>query len=147
MRTRRRALYRRPVTRFTAEFLGETNLLPGELRRLDESTFAIVTEAGELQSTVFDENVTEAGNVTVSIRPECFAIEPGGGSTERGGATLQGRLQETVFLGEIAQHHVQITENVVLKVLELNPNSAKKSDQGERVTLSVAPEDVVLLSD
>ena len=143
-----RTLYRRPETRFTAEFLGETNLLSGELRRLDESTCAIVTEAGELRSTAFGKSVVEGGNITVSIRPECFVIDRGGsGHGGENHARIEGRLTETVFLGEMAQHHVQITDEIVLKVLELNPGNGEESEKGQQVTLSVAPEDVVLLSD
>jgi iron(III) transport system ATP-binding protein len=142
-----RALYRRPENRFTAEFLGETNLLAGELRRIDDSTIAIMTQAGELQSVSFGEDVPAAGNVTVSVRPESLTIGRDGEHADMDGATIEGRLLETLFLGEIAQHHVEISDGVVLKVLELNPDQAHGGKRGDKVTLFVAPEDVVLLSD
>ena len=142
-----RALYRRPENRFTAEFLGETNLLAGEIRKIGDSAFAIMTEAGELHSTSFGENVPKVGNVTVSLRPESLVFKKNGGHTGHDDATIEGQLLDTLFLGEIAQHNVKISDSVVLKVLELNPDHDRGCKIGDKVTLLVAPEDVVLLSD
>ena len=143
-----RTLYQRPDNRFTSEFLGETNLIPGELQKVDDSTYAITTEAGELHSTTFHDSVASGGNVTVSVRPECFVIEPSGAQSGGSGrASLEGTIQESIFLGEMAQHHIQVAGDIMLKVLEINPKSAQQRQKGDAITLSVAPDDVVLLSD
>ena len=142
-----RSLYRMPNSRFTAEFLGETNLLEGALKQVDDQTLAIKTVAGVLHSRCFGDSMPSTGNGCVSIRPESITMVAEGEATDGSSPVMQGRLHESIFLGEIAQHLVQVDESISLKVLELNPGHQPLVKQGGLVTLSVAPEDVVLLSD
>ena len=138
-------VYYRPHQRFTAEFLGETNILEGDVERVDESTLAITTPAGRFLSRSFPSEAASTATATISIRPEAlFVVE--GAATSNSGMTLSGRLVETIFLGEIAQHRVAITDDLVLKVLEINPRNRARTEVGADLTLSVVPEDVVVLS-
>jgi hypothetical protein len=59
---------------------------------------------------------------------------------------IAGKLLETVFLGEVAQHQV-IVGDAVLKVLEINPRERTDTKPGDAIELAVAPEDVVVLVD
>ena len=138
-------VYYRPRERFTAEFLGETNILEGDIERVDDSTVAVGTKAGRFLSRSFPAKVATSGRATISIRPEALFVV-GKGEDAPSGMTMSGRLVETVFLGEIAQHRVAVTDEHVLKVLEINPRKRARTEVGAELTLSVVPEDVVVLS-
>jgi hypothetical protein len=52
---------------------------------------------------------------------------------------------ESVYLGEVAQHRVEVSGGTILKILEINP--AARGEVGDRATLSVHPDQVVILPD
>jgi iron(III) transport system ATP-binding protein len=109
-----RDLYREPKTRFVAEFLGETNLIHAE--RIDQATLEV--EAGRFHAKRLEHASVRADTkqITISIRPEATRIVPLG---EAG--SLPGRLIETTYLGETAQHLVEVKGCPAVKVAEMNP--------------------------
>jgi iron(III) transport system ATP-binding protein len=127
-----RELYRHPGSRFVAEFLGETNFVEGTVLEGAREATTIDTPLGRLTSAT--PTVWAAGaRLVCSLRPEALAF----GHT--GPNRLQGTVVESAYLGEVAQHTVDVN-GVRLRVLELNPRSALSA-----VPLSVDPADVVLL--
>lgn len=135
-------VYKRPKSRFVADFIGETNFLEGTVIRSGAGTALVKTEVGELSGVCGDPEVAlkEGQTVTVSIRPECIRLEryP---SEENGFA---GRIGESVYYGEVARYEFFCGEDFHLKVFELNPRYLDRSGQ-EGLFASVDPEDVVVL--
>jgi len=132
-------LYRRPRTRFVAEFLGETNFLPGEVIAQENGRTTVQTALGKLVSaSVSPEVKPNAPKVLCSIRPEALRLNSPDGTN-----LINGRVAESVYLGETAQLEVEAEGDVRLRVASLNPGVASRS--GERVTVAAAPEDVVVL--
>jgi spermidine/putrescine transport system ATP-binding protein len=136
-----RDVYDRPRSRFVADFLGETNFLHAEVTEAVDGSVILETPAGQLKSEAFDESTPRSGNVTGSIRPEAIRIvdEP----AMRNG--LSGRRVQSVYLGEQAQHLVEIEDGTVIKVLEMNPTHLGAA--GEIMHMAVEPRDVVILAD
>ena len=67
-------------------------------------------------------------------------------AADAGPNRLSGRLLETTYLGEIAQHIVELPGRTRVKIAELNPRHGVAQDQaGAPVTVGVDAEDVVLL--
>jgi iron(III) transport system ATP-binding protein len=140
-------LYRRPRTRFVAEFLGETNFLAAKVTAVSDGRVTVETKAGTIAARVADEDGARSAGPTVgsdvlcSVRPEAVRV----GLPSWGGMnTLSGRVVETTYLGEIAQHVIELKGGVRVKAADLNPRAGVIGDNGT-VTLGVAPEDVVLL--
>jgi iron(III) transport system ATP-binding protein len=146
-------LYHNPVDRFVAEFLGETNFLTGTLDGTvrDGQGASVSTAAGELRSThAAPAGLQRGGLVAVSLRPEALRLAPPGGI---GPNTLTGRIVESTYLGEIAQHTVELTgtsggaetgKSARVKVAQLNPGP-RLAPPGAEVSIAVTPSDVVLL--
>ena len=142
-------LYRRPASKFVAEFLGETNFLPGVVTESGQS-LRIATSAGELHaaaSTSF--NVGES--VVCSVRPEAFRVV--GTETVTGNA-LRGTVTQTTYLGEMAQLDVRLDGAdgergaAEIKVSLMNPplpSPASAARLREKIVLSIDPADVVVL--
>ncbi len=143
-----RAMYRRPNSRFVADFLGETNFLPALLVRKDAREAVYRTAAGELLSTAAP--FPEAGELSLSLRPEAFrmrAAEPGADAGGRN--ALAGRVESSIYLGGHAQHEVRLETASgeacgTVRVSELNPRTVPA--RGTRVALEIDPDDAVPLA-
>jgi iron(III) transport system ATP-binding protein len=136
-------VYRRPATRTVADFIGETNFLPGTLSALEGGRARVATALGELAGVLGNPGRPPAvgAPVTVSVRPECWTISP----ARPEGNAVAGRIGKSVYLGENAQYDF-VAGGVTLKVLELNPRFV--DDPGAREVFAGArPEDVVVLPD
>jgi iron(III) transport system ATP-binding protein len=138
-----RSLYERPNSRFVADFLGETNFLPAVITGTRNGMVLLDTPAGPLTSTSADGSLPEAGNVTISIRPE--AIRLGDSSDSPGANRLTGTRRRTMYLGETAQHQIEVNDQIVLNALELNPSEAQ--EVRESIELLIDSSDVVIVGD
>lgn len=121
-------VYRKPASRFVAEFLGETNLLEGQ----GEGT-AIVTAAGR-----FEAAGPSSGAVLVSIRPEAWRL----GAQPEALNSFAGRIAESVYLGEMARHRFALESGRELIVFEMNPRARGDG----RLYATVDPVDVVVIN-
>ncbi len=131
---------RHPVSRFVADFMGETNFLEGRVSG-SNGNVTVETALG-----VFEGCVPPGGGAlksgdacTLSIRPESWLLATS--AAPRNG--IAGRIHDRVYLGEMAQYEF-VAAGGVLKVYELNPRFVELSPDRE-VFASVAPEDVVVL--
>ncbi|MEE2908432.1 MAG: ABC transporter ATP-binding protein [Planctomycetota bacterium] len=134
------SLYRQPRTRFVAEFLGETNLLPATVGGRDGSQVRLETVVGEVLATVPSDEFPAGGNITCSIRPESFRWTSSDASLP-----LKGRVQDVVFLGDVTQAVVGFDGGHSIRTIALN--QGKRPEPGEEASLFVDPQDVVILSD
>ena len=141
-----RGLYERPSSRFVADFLGETNFVKAEVVGETNGQLQLRTPAGALLSSAFDAaEISPGSEVTCSIRPESWRFA--NGAPDRPGATIKGTIVQSTYMGEVAQHLVELPGEVRIKVFELPPShlGGGTGPHEERVTLAVAPKDVVVL--
>jgi spermidine/putrescine ABC transporter ATP-binding subunit len=116
-------IYDRPADAFVAQFIGESNLLVGEIAapdrvRLDDGTSVTVRGLGGGR-----------GRVRLLVRPEKMAI---GSATNR----FTGTVVEAVYLGEAHKLRVRVAGGVELMVRGHHAVST-----GASVTVGFAPED------
>jgi iron(III) transport system ATP-binding protein len=134
-----RALYERPDSRFVADFLGESNFIPGAIRSVGDGAVTVETSAGVLRSTAGSGVV--GSKVLCSIRPEALRVIDVPATTNG----LQAKRVETVYLGEMAQHLVSLPGDMVAKVIELNPRHFGSA--GDVLELTVDACDVVIITE
>ncbi len=127
-----REVYRRPQTKFIADFLGETNFLRGKLDALEKGAALVTTPLGELRG-VATGGLNMGDAVLVSIRPEAWRFGAGENA-------IRGKIIETTYLGEMARHRLAANGETLL-VYELNPRA---NGAGE-VMLTVDPADVAVM--
>jgi spermidine/putrescine transport system ATP-binding protein len=95
-------IYEHPSTRFAARFIGQTNLIPGEI--------AEVTAHGEMMIRVADHLVPACGHgrvgdrIAVCVRMERVRY----GDTRPDGFALRGRLVETRYAGGFLRSTLEI---------------------------------------
>ncbi|WP_144158076.1 ABC transporter ATP-binding protein [Paraburkholderia sp. BCC1885] len=95
-----RDLYANPNSTFVADFIGESNLLSCELKRVNGR---YVVEGASWNAVVLDERVVAGacGKVTLLLRPECLKISSGEGVAEDSepGNRASITVKEKVYLG------------------------------------------------
>lgn len=137
-----RELYDRPVNRFVADFLGETNFIPATVRAADGADLLLDSPAGVLRSAVFPRGLAAGAAVTVSLRPE--ALRRVAESATGGVNVIDTRCTGTTYLGDIAQHHLALGGNLSLKALEIHPRPIAP---GATLRVAAEPSDVIVLRD
>ncbi|EGY52911.1 putrescine ABC superfamily ATP binding cassette transporter, ABC protein [Neisseria shayeganii 871] len=109
-------IYDFPNSRFTAEFIGETNIFEGKVV-VDEADHAEIA-CGELEHRILlDHGITgpEDQTVWVSIRPEDINMHkaPPAGLGEHNRAA--GTVEEIAYLGSFAIYHVRLPSGRIIK--------------------------------
>jgi len=139
-----RELYNRPRSRFVADFLGDANFLSAKVISRSGDAVRLKTAGGEIESRTPPTDSTggaaQNGSVVCSIRPEAIVL--GGHNSHN---SLSAKMLETMYLGDSVQHLVELAGGERIRVSRLHANA--EPAVGAQVTLSVAPEDVVLLDE
>jgi iron(III) transport system ATP-binding protein len=138
-----RELYRAPKSRFVAEFLGETNLIEAKIAESSADRVNFEVEAGGFYATTETKvkYLSNTEHITLSIRPEAIRLR-----RPEHENTLPGTLLETTYLGETAQHLVEIKGCPPIKIAEMNPyssSSAVHPEPGDSVWVEFQPGDIV----
>jgi len=135
-----RELYLRPATSFVASFVGQTNLVRGEVRSVVGSLASVETAVGLIQAQLADQNVHAGSHVVVSIRPESVRLvrdDGGAGPTLTvTGSIYEGAVEELLLLGE-AGHEI------VVRRFNVREDAVRP---GEHVCVEVDPADAVVVA-
>jgi iron(III) transport system ATP-binding protein len=137
-----RDLYRAPKSKFVAEFLGETNLISAATRGTEGKTTTLEIEAGQFQVEGQQINTEQT---LVSIRPEAIRLVESGTNK-----SLAAKVLHTTYLGETAQHLVEVKGCPPIKIAEMNPYGSQSSvhpNPGDTVGVLFEPGDIVAIAD
>jgi len=146
-------VYLRPNSKFTANFIGETNFIDGTVIRSGPGRLEVETAAGAVVSEVDPPQPIVAGTkVTISIRPEVVRLgEPASAGGNTGVNVFDGIVHDSIYLGEVAQHQVNLKTakpNSIppLKAFELNPKIVARDETQAAARVWFDPKDVVVLT-
>ncbi|MFM9995350.1 MAG: ABC transporter ATP-binding protein [Phycisphaerales bacterium] len=141
-----RTLYRRPATRFAAEFLGDTNFLAATVAERAPGRTLLDTPAGRLRSTAAPPPLAGGEQAVCSIRPESLRIVSEAAARDAANV-IRGRVVSCVYLGETAQLEVEAPGGARLRVAQLNPQAPPTlaADPASDLVLAIDPDDVVIL--
>lgn len=110
-------IYERPKTTFVADFIGDTNLLPGRVEDQDSTTLKVVTTTG-LTIVVqphTPSNVSLTKDVVVSVRPEKIQLSLSPPTSLLN--CFEGRLQNVMYLGTHVHYIVELLSGDRLTVM------------------------------
>lgn len=134
-----RRIYLRPSSQFTATFMGESNLIPGSVARVEGSDVTVATPFGDWQVRADG----EAGRqVWLALRPEQLRL--GNSASGRSLSLGSAIITEAVFQGS---HLKVLARSTVAEVgeLKLSLPPATTLAVGEEVEIHAGPGDVVVL--
>ena len=139
-------IYERPVNRFVADFIGESNFLEGKVKSVKEKQAVVYISAWEQELTGLVTSKVNAGDdVAVSIRPEKIHLSDQAASQ---GNSFEATIVNTVYIGSDTHVYVDV-RGQRLKVWEqnristLDPNAYYHN--GEKAYLSLMPENTLVL--
>lgn len=131
-----RDLYERPASRFVADFIGK-------------STFLNVTRDGNdvaFQGTklTFTNSLPDTDNIVMMIRPERIALV---GAPREGANNFTATATEVVYQGDSYLLHAHLTDGtqIAMRGAVTGKSVSSLPSTGDEVTLSIAPEDTVLI--
>lgn len=134
-------VYRRPLTKVVADFIGETNFISGKIRSTNEGRVTVEAALGVFEGVLADSDWKPVigESAVVSIRPESWTLR--GDRAEIN--SLQGKIGESIYLGEVAQYRFAAALQH-LKIIELNPHPSARRP-GQEFHAHVSPDDVVVI--
>jgi len=140
-----RELYEHPNSRWVAGFVGDINLIEGQVVQIHSGTLTLKTpEAGTIVAQT-KSDLVPGMTITIAIRPEKIRIF-GEAASGSGGNALRGELVEIGYLGGTSVYTVRLTFGAMVRVVRTNSETAEAPLRiGQRVSLSVAPEACIVL--
>lgn len=133
-------VYQRPSTRFSATFMGESNVIEGDLEKDSDNRAYINSPLGRLPVA---KQLNSDKNGHVLIRPECLRLEKPTGDAINIGKI---RVTERVFQGA----HVRLGGHCVSspdQLLLIRTDMATALREGDEITAYVRSKDIVILND
>lgn len=139
-------IYRSPVNKFVADFIGLTNLIPAEIvEKSGEDRYGLVRTGGDIGSHLVKCPVPPefgpGAKVILSVRPEDITIVPALSDQSGQGNTLSGDVANLVFLGNSFDCRVKVN-NMMLRVFCL---PSIEFAVGSAVEMLMSPENIVCL--
>jgi iron(III) transport system ATP-binding protein len=145
-----RELYRRPQSRFVAQFLGECNFLEGRVSALENGMAVLETPAGQLLAALPEGSPLQEGSAALfAARPESVRVQ----HAEDAGApistnsshvnTWRAKVESVVYLGDREQIGVRTESGHQL--LASRFNAARPLASGTDVRVECAVDDALAL--
>ena len=131
-------IYTRPVTRFVAHFIGDTNIIPVRITGRHADGAALVESDG-LRFTVDAANAPVGESRHVSLRPEKIRIGRAGGDGHRG------TVRDLTFLGPLTRYEVEVSGRRL--VVQVQTQGEEHFERDDAVEVSWSPSAPILLED
>lgn len=136
-------LYFRPVNRFAAQFIGESNLLSGTV----DETGALRTETGYAVAIPPDRGLARGRQYSVMLRPERIRVIRGESElSPPSSAKAKGKVVSVSFIGSMTTLGVELPDGTVLKAKSTSLPSQSRFQVGDDIGLHWDPGDLVILS-
>ncbi|MFD1607425.1 ABC transporter ATP-binding protein [Oceanobacillus luteolus] len=131
-------LYSKPNTPFIADFVGTSNILPGEVVGTENGLTTVQIGNQRIKSA----STTDKKHVDVVVRPENIQVL--NGATDQTGNTFEGEILLATYLGSIVRYDVKVGEHNLLVDTTYESGDSIKTN-GSTIRLSVSPERVLLI--
>jgi len=137
-------LYDNPATTFVANFLGQSNLVEGEIRRAEGDELEVDVQGMTIRVPAERARV-HSGKVWVGVRPEKVVVHSEAAATDATNSLPRGRVIDVSFSGVSTQYLVRMPWGQELTVFEQNTGSRPLLHVGDEVDLRWRPEHTFLL--
>lgn len=114
-------IYERPANHFVADFIGETNFIPGKVQRT-ENGFGLKISDGQIFAAGWAEEGVSIGEASlISVRPEKLRIYP---TDQSPGfdhlSKITGVIEKSVYIGTDTRYVVRLTKDTIVQVRQQN---------------------------
>ena len=124
-------IYERPVNRFVADFIGDTNFIEAAVDGREGEFVHCRVEGGLDFLARPTGNPAPGAKVTLAVRPEKILLKPGGGL---------GTVAQTVYVGTDTNYEIRLSESLRLNVRVQNAMDGRAQFAiGDKVGIDVPP--------
>jgi putative spermidine/putrescine transport system ATP-binding protein len=136
------ALYFKPDSVFTADFIGSSNLFHGSLVDTADG-LCLRTPMADLPLARGHSTLTSGSDAVLLVRPENIRVGPPG--TEPDHPSLPATLKDSVVMGGVVRHFLDVAGGLTVIAQELNQPGRERLAKGSAVKLTWRPSDARLL--
>jgi len=133
-------VYDNPATEFVAGFLGESNLIPGEVVERDGEISRVRLENGTIVQLGSERLENRGPRVMIGVRPEKIRIMPGESPVTAGWNSIDGVIGVDAYLGVSHQYSVEGPGGRVISVYTQNLGDGAMPGRGDHVHLLWHPD-------
>jgi putative spermidine/putrescine transport system ATP-binding protein len=137
---RPREIYRHPINRFVASFVGESNLIEAEIVQKRGSTMTLKNRAGYVFNAE-SRDAIDVGRATVLVRPERIAV-----SNEATANSVPVTVTSAIFLGEILRIKARMEGGETLLIRCTDTANRPLPAAGDRLHVNWGAEDCWVLA-
>ena len=130
-------VYRRPRTRFVADFIGRANFVAGEIAGRDAGVLHVDALGASFHLTGIQESPAVGTQVTMIVRPEMIRVRKSGGH-------LRGIVRRAAYLGDSIDYDVEVNGQV-LTAVETDPSHLQLHVEGSEVGLTLSEDCIHIL--
>lgn len=133
-------LYANPATLFVADFIGQANILKGQVEALSEEKIDVFIY-NRIVTVNYKSNCSfKIGDeVALIVRPEAVSL----GQSEK--SMLSGQVLSSVFVGDRIEYNIEIKSGQLVHAFVPYSHDSTIFPEGSRVGLLIDPEDVLAL--
>jgi iron(III) transport system ATP-binding protein len=128
-------VYRRPASRFVADFIGRANFVEGVVERQEGASSVEVSLFGRRMSVPAADGQRAGGRAVVVVRPESIRV---------GDGDLRGHIRRATFLGPMAEYELDV-DGALLLALDPDWMGHGLHQLGDEVAWSLRPEQAYAL--
>jgi spermidine/putrescine transport system ATP-binding protein len=126
-------IYEKPVTRFVADFIGDTNLIEGKVAVIEGGKALLQLAAGSEFIKVSAGNLTLGEEVSIAVRPERIKLKY---VPEAGEAYLKGSLKDRIYTGTSYKTVIELKDGKLITVNEPVDNHLNFEKDNKEVLLT-----------
>ena len=114
-------IYSNPKKKFTAEFIGEKNILNGVVIDISKSKILVNIEKDEIEVANNNYAISKNQKISLSIKSESIEITKGSANKSKGAKnSISGKVTEITFLGQFIRYLVLLSNNQEIQVRSHN---------------------------
>jgi spermidine/putrescine ABC transporter ATP-binding subunit len=126
-------VYEKPINRFVAGFVGETNFLTGKIVRQEGKAITVKVQSGlSFQCLAHSGSNIDNNEVTVSLRPEKIILAP---AKTKDVNCVRGIVEESVYLGHSSRYQIRIGDDLSLTMIQANRAKSARAVKNERILI------------
>ena len=143
-------VYERPATTFVAGFIGVSNLMPAEVVSANGAGAELKLDAGPVVRTQDSGGAGARERVHAVVRPEKLSLSTASSAAPTDGASVEGQVQDSLYLGTATQMTVQLQDDTRMTVLVPNADAEARHElpvPGDQARLSWSADNIHVVRD
>ncbi|MEM0906791.1 MAG: ABC transporter ATP-binding protein [Pseudomonadota bacterium] len=142
-------IYESPQSRYVADFIGDVNLIDGEVVRADDDGVALQVQGADAPLLLAPSPSARKGTAgTAAIRPEKMTMVPVADAVREAGNALHGTIADIAYMGDCTIYRVRVGGERLVEVSRLNRRRAEAHalTWDDDVVLTFDPADAIFLA-